>query len=396
MPKKKARKKYPRLPSGFGTIRYLGSGRRNCYAVHPPATIDALGHVKRPAALCYTDDWIKGFTVLTAYKAGTYKPGMEKELEVSTTSNADVLVQRIIADYSTIKGVEDKHPEIHEPTFAEVYEKFFKWKFDPAKKKQLSPQTKHSYQSAFKNCTSLHSRVFSSIKASELQENLDSCPLGHSSHELILLLYKQMYKFARFTDICSDDKSSFVRISVPDEEEHGIPFSDEEIEVLWKNSIDPEVRMILIMCYSGFRISEYKKLEINLEKKYFCGGVKTAAGKNRIVPIHSSIFPFVKERIERYGKLLPCNVSDYRISHFYPTLNTLHIREKYNHTPHDCRHTFSKLCERYEVRENDRKRMLGHSFQNDVTNAIYGHRDLEDLRVEIEKIRVPGFVTICD
>ena len=64
MAKKKTRKKYPRLPSGFGTIRYLGSDRRNCYAVHPPATIDALGHVQRPPAICYTDDWIKGFTVL--------------------------------------------------------------------------------------------------------------------------------------------------------------------------------------------------------------------------------------------------------------------------------------------------------------------------------------------
>ena len=122
MAKKKTRKKYPRLPSGFGSIRYLGSDRRNCYAVHPPATIDALGHVQRPPAICYTDGWIKGFTVLTAYKAGTYKPGMERELEVSETSDADILVQRIIADYSTIKGVEEKHPEIHEPTFEEVYD----------------------------------------------------------------------------------------------------------------------------------------------------------------------------------------------------------------------------------------------------------------------------------
>lgn len=59
MPKKK-RKKYPKLPAGFGSIRYLGSGRRNCYAVHPPARIDALGNVLRPAAICYTDDWING------------------------------------------------------------------------------------------------------------------------------------------------------------------------------------------------------------------------------------------------------------------------------------------------------------------------------------------------
>lgn len=55
------------------------------------------------------------------------------------------------------------------------------------------------------------------------------------------------------------------------------------------------------------------------------------------------------------------------------------------HTPHDCRHTFSMLCEKYNVKENDRKRMLGHSFR-DITNAVYGHRDLEDLREEIEKI----------
>ena len=58
------------------------------------------------------------------------------------------------------------------------------------------------------------------------------------------------------------------------------------------------------------------------------------------------------------------------------------------HTPHDCRHTFSALCEKYEVKENDRKRMLGHSFGGDVTNDVYGHRTLEDLRSEIEKIKI--------
>lgn len=58
------------------------------------------------------------------------------------------------------------------------------------------------------------------------------------------------------------------------------------------------------------------------------------------------------------------------------------------HTPHDCRHTFSALCEKYGVNENDRKRMMGHSFGNDITNAKYGHRTIDDLRREIEKIKV--------
>ena len=64
------------------------------------------------------------------------------------------------------------------------------------------------------------------------------------------------------------------------------------------------------------------------------------------------------------------------------------LLDVYKRQPHDCRHTFSKLCEHFEVKENDRKRMLGHSFKDDITNKIYGHRDLEDLRREIEKIQV--------
>ena len=46
------------------------------------------------------------------------------------------------------------------------------------------------------------------------------------------------------------------------------------------------------------------------------------------------------------------------------------------------------LCEKYEVPENDRKRLLGHAF-TDVTNSVYGHRDLESLRASIEKIKIP-------
>ena len=47
------------------------------------------------------------------------------------------------------------------------------------------------------------------------------------------------------------------------------------------------------------------------------------------------------------------------------------------------------LLEKYGVNENDRKRMLGHSFGADITNAIYGHRTVDDLRREIEKIKLP-------
>lgn len=385
MPKKK-RKKYPRLPSGFGTIRYIGADRRNCYAVHPPSTIDAIGRVNRPAAICYVDDWIKGFTVLTAYKAGTYTPGMEKRLEVANTSDVDVLVQRIIADYSMIKGVEEKHPETKELTFSEMYEKFIKWKFEENKSKEFSDGLKRGLRAGYKHCHPLHERIFASLKYQDFQDTVNNSGLKYGGKRWMVTLIKQMSKYAVMYEYIDTDKSVHLCINQMDDSEHGIPFTDEDLAVLWKNKDNSTAEFILIMCYSGYRVEAFQTLEVNLEEKYFLGGVKTDSGKNRMVPIHSSIFDMVKRRIDRDGKILTVKQDSVR-KHMYKFLESVGMEK---HTPHDCRHTFSALCEKYGVNENDRKRMLGHSFGNDITNAVYGHRTIEDLRSEIEKIKVPN------
>lgn len=388
MPKTK-RKKYPKLPNSFGSIRYLGQGRRNCYAVHPPATIDELGIVNRPPALCYVDDYLKGFSVLVAYKAGTYEPGMEKNFDAIPASDGYVIVNRILSDYNTFKCADEKYPETHKLTFAEVYKQFLEWKFSDGKIAQTS---KPMYSSAFKNCKKIHDCIFEDLKAPQMQEIIDSCPLKRSSVEALLSLFKQMYKYALYAEVVSENKAQFLRNTCTREDEHGVPFSEKDLEKLWAHSSDPDVQMILIMCYSGWRINELNRLDIDFEKKSFFGGSKTKAGKNRIVPIHPAIFDFVKSRIQTYGCFIPYHIDYYRRKYFYPTLEKLDMAgSPARHTPHDCRHTFSALCEKYDVRENDRKRMLGHSFQ-DVTNAVYGHRSLEDLQTEIEKIKIP-FVT---
>lgn len=387
------RKKYPKLPNSFGSIRYLGKGRRNCYAVHPPATIDAKGKAIRPPAICYVDDYLKGFAVLTAYKAGTYKPGMEKELEIAPTTDTDALVSRILSDYNTFKGTEEKHPETHKLTFSEVYEQFYSWKFPDGTKASYSSM--ESYRTAYSNCKTLYNHTFEDLKAPDLQDVIDECTLKKQSKAIILTLFKQMYKYAIYSEIVSENKALYIKVNADDDTEHGTPFSDQELQILWNNADDPEVQLILIMCYSGWRIGEVSKLSINLEERYYQGGIKTKAGKDRIVPIHPAVYSFVRSKMESQGKLLMYTQKHHRDKFFYPTLERLNITGNPKHTPHDCRHTFSTLCERYGVRENDRKRMLGHSFGNDVTNAVYGHRTLEELREEIEKIKVP-FVTNCD
>lgn len=377
------RKKYPKLPNGYGSIKYLGGKRRNPYAVHPPVTEFTIdGIPKTPKALCYVDDWMTGFAVLTAYKAGTYYPGMEKEFSPDKAENPSGLAQRILADYSRSKGI--ARAEQAKLTFSEVYEQYYEYKYVRDQSRKYSDSARSSTRAAFKNCSALHDLIFESLRHKDLQAVVDNCPKKHASLELIVTLFHQIYRYALAYEIVDRDYSAAVKINIADDDEHGVPFTEQELAILWQHEDDETVEMILIMCYSGFRISAYKSLIIDLNEEYFQGGVKTSNSKARIVPIHSAILPLVERRMGRLGFLLPMSPQSFR-NRMYVLMDRLGFERR---TPHDCRHTFSMLCEKYGVSENDRKRMLGHSFQRDITNAVYGHRSLEDLKAEIEKIKI--------
>lgn len=383
------RKKYPRLPNAYGSIRYLGKNRTNPYAVHPPAEdTDDKGNYLRPKALCYVDDWYVGFAVLNAYHAGTYQPGDElrfKEYRSVSDTDLDLFCKRLLTDFSAHAFVETETKK-DEKTFAEVYEEFYEWKYVHGSK-QLSSQSKGGTRSAYKYCAFLHDKIYKNLRHADFQKAIDDCPRRSATKENIASLLKQMGDYAELYDIT--EKSYATKLSLPPaDNEHGVPFSDDELQILWQHKDDPIVEFILIMCLSGFRIAAYRNIEINLEEQYFRGGVKTTSSKERTVPIHSSIQRLVHHHLELYSRLLPVTPGTFRIK-MYAKLEDLGIEK---HTPHDCRHTFSRLCEKYGVNENDRKRMLGHSFGGDITNAVYGHRTLDDLRTEIEKIQICDYL----
>lgn len=388
MPK---RKKYPRLPNGYGNIRFLGKNRKNPYAVHPPAEdTDDRGNYLRPKALCYVDDWYVGFAVLNAFHAGTYHPGDElrfKEYRTIDEDALDAFCRRILTDFNSHAYVKNARKE-KEKTFAEVYELFYDWKYGEHAKKKYSYQSKCSTQAAFKNCENLHDKVFRDLKIDDLQSCLDECELKKSSIKLIKSLFNQMYKYAGSYELCEKDYAQYVTLPDSEDDEHGVPFTDDELRTLWMHKDDPTVEFILIMCFSGYRIIAYRNIKVDMEKWYFQGGVKNSYSRERMVPIHTGIQSLVASRMKRDGVMLFETTNTFRKS-MYKKLEELNIEK---HTPHDCRHTFSTLCEKYNVKENDRKRMLGHSFGNDITNSVYGHRTLEELREEIEKIQICDYL----
>lgn len=382
------RKKRPRLPNGYGSIKYLGKNRRNPYGVYPPVTSFTVDGVPiTPAALCYVDDWIKGFAVLTAYKAGRYEPGYEQTLNLSTGQNESLerLTRQILADYNQYKGAA---AEAQGKTFSELYKDFYTWKFERDKSREYSERTKEMIKQGFKRSLALHGRDIKTIQYQELQRLLDEDDQRRAGKEHLRSFLSQVFKYAVVAGELERSPAAALQINVPEDDIHGVPFTDGELETLWQHSEDPTIELLLILCFSGWRISELLTLEVNLENRFFCGGIKTDAGKGRIVPIHSAILPLVAHRMALYGVLLPMTTDKYR-QNMHKALKALNMTGEPRHTPHDCRHTFSRLCEKYGVRENDRKRMLGHAFQ-DITNRVYGHRELEDLRAEIQKIHGPG------
>jgi integrase len=180
-----------------------------------------------------------------------------------------------------------------------------------------------------------------------------------------------------------------------------VAFSDSEITTLWRNINVPYVEAILVQTYMGWRPRELCNLEIaniNLEKRFIVGGMKTDYGSDRVVPIHSAIFEIVDRRVE-YAQthnqkyLFDCPDSqskrlDYGkyLERFHNAIDTIGLDS--SHRPHDPRKTFVTMCKSYGVNEYAIKRMVGHSIA-DITERVYTERSVEWLHSEVEKIKTP-------
>lgn len=388
------RRKYPRLPSGFGSIAYLGRGRRNPYGVYPPCNPEDTyenGHYRRPKALCYVPDYYTGFAVLSAYNAGTYVPGMEldiirqneqsrREGTLADRSVRDASMDLVLTAYNAKAGA-DRRIEKGK-TFDEIYQEWFGWKYESPSSRDFSVHTKHSVKMTYKHLDLIKDRHIEDLTLEDMQEAVD-CIESLNIRKMAVGIVKQISRYALMKKYIKEDCSVFVKCGQTAVHEKGSPFTADELATLWENENDDTIGLILIMVYSGFRIGELKGLDVNLDDLYFKGGIKTENSRDRIVPIHSAIIHLVRQRMQKYG-CISCVTEATLRDKFHRRMKKLGIKGK---SPHDTRHTFSMLLEAAGVTDSDRKRLLGHAL-TDVTNGVYGHRTVEQLRESLEMVRV--------
>lgn len=271
-------------------------------------------------------------------------------------------------------------------TFAELYEKFSRIKF-----KDIGDSSIKAYELSFKYFSDLHDIQFSAIRTDNLRESIDKID-KHGIKRKMKTLLNQLYDYAMENDIVDKDYSKFVKVGRNTNKTLKVPFTQNEIDILFKNIDNFEiVDSILIMIYSGFRIGELldiKKDDVNIEEHYIVGGKKTEAGKDRLVPISDKIWAMVENRYNNTDKYLffhdePNKQMNYRTykDKFDLVMKNLDMK----HTPHECRHTFATLLDNAGANERSITRIIGHnSFI--TTDKFYTHKDIDELRKAIDMI----------
>lgn len=302
-------------------------------------------------------------------------------------------------------------------TFSELYEIWYK-EFIKTHETQ-----KYRLKSAYTYCSNIYNKKFRDISILDMKNVINNgskiCSKGKlkgqkvqatpQTKESMKYLFNHIYDYALEARICdinyarnfSLDKEIFKQKER--EQVKKDPFSEEQLIELWKaKNYIPFADMIIYACYSGWRPSELIKLEIekvNLEGGYIRGGIKTEAGKNRLVPIH----PLVRDIIIKYyNEALAVNSRylfndtskkkglglsyDQYLSRFNKVIEALNF--KGHLTPHSTRHTFITRAKSLNVNMNEYilKEIVGHKV-DDLTEKVYTHREIEDLINEMNKIK---------
>lgn len=282
-------------------------------------------------------------------------------------------------------------------TFEELYKAFYTDKYELSGK-IFSKSSKDCTRAAFKHMESLHNQTYKNLRANDFKAVLnqirDGKPISHAMQEHMKNLIVQMDKFALQNDIISKGYASYVSITVEEDDKPGIPFTQDELTKLWRHQDEPWIDMALIYTYSGWRIAELNNMpskDIDLSAWIFKGGIKTAAGKNRIVPIHTLIRSMVARRMSEGGERLFMQngkpISNTVLSkHFKKALRNAGITTY--HTIHDCRHTFASLLDTAGANRICIDRLIGHASKT-LTARTYTHKDIEELRAAVELIKAP-------
>lgn len=398
-----------RLPSGYGSVVKLSGKRRRPFAVRTSNIQKYINVYIGEKPVDSVLNVLKRFKFTYKRKHGYWTAiATDKVLEwADTLDNIDTRIEyrqtyifheyfakrddalKYLATLNNGSMVKEHVKLSVAPTFAKVYEEMIAHM--KSLKRQLSNSSYLTYQASFNILANIHHIKIDALRPIDIQAILNAN--NSKSKSMITHIKKVLNKvenYAFMQHYITDGYMKYLIFEHTDskEKKHSA-FTDEEILRLWDNADNPLVTFALITIYTGLRPSELlgiKTKNIHLDEHYMIGGMKTEAGIDRTIPIADRIFDLVSSMYD------PDN------QYFYqPHWTYNNIRCKYNdaleklsmkHIPHDGRHTFATLMDRYGANQICTKIIMGHSLNGNITEGVYTHKTLDELLDAVNLIKI--------
>lgn len=259
--------------------------------------------------------------------------------------------------------------------------------------KNISKQTADNYNACWLKLISIHKTKFREIRTSQMQSIIDDLNMSHSTLSKIKALLSQLFDYAMQNDIVNKNYAKFIVLPKQTKTKKDC-FTDLELKKI-EQAVDvvPYADVILAMCYTGFRISEFlelTKFNYNGKENYLQGGKKTSAGTNRIVPVHHKIKHIIEKWLSKSGETIFCKEDGSAMSPDYfrkykykKALKEIGVRQL---TPHATRHTFATRLAQAGVRTEDIQTLAGHEDYAMTANT-YIHQNIRTLTNAIECLK---------
>lgn len=273
-----------------------------------------------------------------------------------------------LAALSNFQGVPDKTV----PTFGVLYDRWLETK------KDLAPGTLKGYRYNRARLAPLDGIPVDQLTVEYLDGFFKGLDCAESPRHMAAMLCQQVLRYGfKKGYLASDLAARMDHYNQPRAKIDRKVFTKDEVAALWA-SPSKYAAPALIALYGGWRPEEVLTLtrdQVDLQEQTITAGVKTDAGKGRIVPIHPDILPVVTELCQRGPMLFPFSYHSY-----WQYMATI------GHTPHDTRHTFATVAKDAGMDPTIRKRIMGHAV-TDITESVYTHATADLFRREIQKIR---------
>ena len=349
-----------RFPNGYGSVVKLSGKRRNPYVVRKTAgwryDKEKDKQVQEYIIIGYAPTKADGLQMLAEYNKNPF----------------DVSSSKI--------------------TFQEIFEKWSASKFPT-----ISDSNVKGYKASYKLCGTLYNKVFKEIKLADLQYVVDTCGKNFPTLRKLKVLFGQMYEYALKNDVCNKNYAEFVDILKykdrnPNRRDRN-KFDKYELDRIWMQQEDKYYQIVLMLIYSGVRISEMLDLlksDVYLDEQYFDVIDSKTENGTRKVPIADKVLPFFKawyDDTDSEYLLHTENGEQFKYRNYYDSyFIPLMVNLGFDKTTHCYRHTCISMLAEAKVSQTTIKKIVGHSGAMTLTEKVYTHLDVRELIDAINKI----------